>query len=98
MAITTTGHTKLKEFLLNNIKQGRYTMNGVKYLTPLYKTDLTGDVITIYLYLDDSVSGTITRFELLDQDGDVFDDQPDNIVKPNINGLLVAFKYTLKRV
>ncbi len=73
-------------------------MNGTTYLTPIYKSDLTGDVITIYLYLDDSVSGKITRFELLDQDGDTFDDQPDSISKPSINGLLIAFKYTLKRV
>lgn len=98
MAITTTGHTKMKNWLLSFIKQGRYTLNGTKYTCPIYKTDLTGDVITIYLYLDDSVSGTITNFELLDQDGDTFDDQPDNITKPNINGLLVSFKYTLKRV
>lgn len=98
LAITTIGHTKMKNWLLNFIKQGRYTMNGTKYVIPVYKTDLTGDVVTIYLYLDDSVNGTITKFELLDQDGDVFDDQPDNIIKPVINGLLVAFKYTLKRV
>lgn len=98
MAVTTTGHTKMKNWIMGFIKQGRYTMNGIQYLIPIYRTDLTGDVITIYLYLDDSVSGTITRFELLDQDGDTFDDQPDNISKPNINGLLIEFQYTLKRV
>ena len=98
MAITTGGHTKMKNWLKGFIKEGQYTIGGVKYKTPIYKTDLTGDVITIYLYLDDTVSGTITKFELLDQDGAVFDDQPDNIVKPNINGLLISFKYTLKRV
>jgi hypothetical protein len=98
MAITTNGHTKMKNWLLSFIKEGQYTMGGKKYKTPIFKTDLTGDVITIYLYLDDSVSGNITRFELIDQEGDVFDDQPDNISKPNINGLLVSFKYTLKRV
>ena len=98
MAITTAGHTKLKNWLMNTIKQGRFTKDGVQYFIPIFKVDLTGDVITIYLYLDDSVSGKITRIELLDQDGVTFDDQPDNITKPTINGLLVSFKYTLKRV
>ncbi|MBL5768232.1 hypothetical protein MXL46_08140 [Heyndrickxia sporothermodurans] len=98
MAITTNGHTKLKNMLLNLIKEGQYTLDGKKYKTPLFKTELSGDIITIYLYLDDNVSGKITRFELLDQDGDTFDDQPDNITKPNINGLLISFKYSLKRV
>ncbi|WP_419882801.1 hypothetical protein ACN6MY_03770 [Peribacillus sp. B-H-3] len=98
MAITTQGHLKMKNWLIGIIKEGQYTMGGVKYKTPIYKTDLTGDVATIYLYLDDSVSGTITKFELIDQDGATFDDQPDNINKPNINGLLISFKYTLKKL
>lgn len=98
MAITTTGHTEMKNWLLGFIKEGRYTIAGVKYLTPIYRSNVTGDVITIHLYLDDSVKGTITKFELMDQKGQVFDDQPDNITKPETNGLLISFKYTLKKI
>lgn len=98
MAITTTGHTKMKTWLKNFIKEGQYTLNGVKYKIPIYQTDLTGDVVKFYLYLDDSITGKITRFELLDQDGSTFDDTPDNITKPSISGLLVEFQYTLKKV
>lgn len=98
MAITNTGHNKLKDWLQNLIKEGRYTIGSTKYTTPLFKTERSGDVITFYLYLDDKVAGTITRFELIDKDGQVFDDQPDNISKPSLNGLLVAFKYTIRRV
>jgi hypothetical protein len=98
MAITTTGHNKMKDYLQGLIKEGRYTIGGVKYTTPLFNVERSGDVITFYLYLDDTVSGTITKFELLDTNGDVFDDQPDNITKPSINGLLVTFKYTVQRV
>ncbi|MEH7214792.1 hypothetical protein V7079_22805 [Priestia megaterium] len=98
MAITSTGHSKMKTWLKGFIKEGQYTLNGVKYKTPIYRTDITGDVITFMLYLDDSVTGTITRFELLDQDGASFDDTPDSINKKGISGLLVEFKYTLKKV
>ncbi|WP_046180396.1 hypothetical protein [Domibacillus tundrae] len=98
MPITTTGHNEMKNWLFAFIKEGRYTIGGVKTTAPIYKSSLTGDVITIQLYLDDSVKGTITKFELMDQKGQVFDDQPDNIIKPETNGLLVTFKYTLKKL
>lgn len=98
MAITTTGHNKIKDYLQGLIKEGRYTLGGKPYKTPLFNVERSGDVITFYLYLDDSVEGNITKFELLDMNGEVFDDQPDNITKPSINGLLVTFKYTIKRV
>ena len=88
----------MKNWLIGLIKEGRYTLGGVQNTIPIYRTDLTGDIITIYLYFDETISGKFTNFELIDQDGEVFDDQPDNIEKPNINGLLVSFKYTLKRI
>lgn len=88
----------MKDWLQNLIKEGRYTIGGVAKTTPIFKTDRSGDVITFYLYLDDTVSGTVTKLELLDTAGAVFDDQPDTIIKPSLNGLLVAFKYTVRRV
>lgn len=98
MAITTIGHSKTKNFIKTLVKEGRYTLNGVQYKTPLYKVDLIGDVIKFYLYLDETVVGNITRIELLDKDGDTFDDTPDNISKPEIRGLLIEFQYTLKKI
>ncbi|WP_026678224.1 hypothetical protein [Fictibacillus gelatini] len=95
MAVTATGRTKTKNLLLNFIRDGQYTMNGKKYRTPIFKTDITGDIVTVYLYLDDSVSGTVTKFELLDPDGETFDDSPKNITKTAANGLLVYFQYKL---
>ncbi|XJZ25939.1 hypothetical protein ACF5W4_11055 [Bacillota bacterium Lsc_1132] len=98
MAITTEGHTKMKDWLQALIKEGRYTIAGVAKTTPIFKVERNGDVITFYLYLDNNISGTVTKFELIDKDGTVFDDQPDNIVKPSLNGLLATFKYTVRRV
>lgn len=98
MSITTAGHTKLKDYLQGLIKEGRYVIGSATHTTPIFKTERSGDVITFYLYLPDGVSGTITKFQLIDTAGAVFDDQPDSISKPGVNGLLVAFKYTLKKV
>ncbi|MCM3567839.1 hypothetical protein [Neobacillus mesonae] len=98
MAISTTGHTKMKKWLKGLIKEGRYVINGSTQTAPIFNVQESGDTITFYLYFNDAISGSITKFQLIDQDGEVFDDQPDSISKSSLNGLLVAFKYTIKRV
>jgi hypothetical protein len=98
MSITATAHSKMKDWLRNKISHGTYTIGGVEKSMPIRSLTQSGDVATLEFYLDDSVSGTITKFKVIDTDGDVFDDQPDAITKPALNGLLITFKYTLKRV
>lgn len=97
MAITTTGFNKWKQWLIDTIKEGRYTINGLAKIIPVYRVDHVGDVITIYLYFDDSIVGTITKYELIDQDNAVFDTQNDNISKTATRGHLVSFKYTISK-
>lgn len=80
------------------IAGGAYVIGSTTYPLPIFKTERSGDVISFYLYIPDGVAGTITKFQLIDTAGAVFDDQPDNVSKPTVNGLLVAFKYTLKKV
>ncbi len=96
--ITTTAHGKLKAYLELLVKEGQYVINGVTKKTPIFKTEKSGDEITFYLYLDDGVSGTITKFQLVDVEGDIFDDEPDNVVKQSTKGLLVVFRYSLRRL
>lgn len=98
MPLTTTAHNKLKNHFQSRVKEGRYVIGGVSYPTTIFKTVQSGDQITFYLYLDDSIAGSITKYQLIDVDGDVFDDQPDSTVKKDINGVLVAFRYTLKKL
>ena len=98
MAISTAGHTKMKNWLKGLIKEGRYIINGTTKTTPIFSIKENGDVITFHLYFNDEISGSITKYQLIDQDGFIFDDQPESITKTGINGLLVAFKYTIKRV
>jgi len=98
MALTTTAHTKTKNFFKNLVKEGRYVIGGVTKSIGIYRIKETGDQIIFYLYLDDSIAGAITKYQLIDVDGDVFDDAPDSVTKTNIQGILVAFRYSLKKV
>jgi hypothetical protein len=98
LAISSNGLLKFKNALVGLIREGQYTLDGKVYSTPIFKTSISGDDVNIYLYLDDKVSGNITQVQLIDKDGEVFDSQPESITKPSVNGLLVTFKYTLKKV
>ncbi len=98
MPLTTTAHNKLKTYFKNRVKEGRYVIGGVTKTIDIFETLQEGDQITFYLYLDDSISGAITKYQLIDLDGDIFDDQPESITKKNINGVLVAFRYSVKKL
>lgn len=98
MAITTAAHESFKDWIQGRISHGNYTVDGQVKEMQIYKLERSGDVITVQFYLDDTVSGNISKFQVLATDGTVFDDQPDSITKPSLNGLLVTFKYTIKRV
>ncbi|WP_437831796.1 hypothetical protein ACQRXC_08810 [Niallia taxi] len=98
MAITTSAHTKLKTYFVNQIKEGRYFIGSTSYKIDIFQIKQSGDQITVYLYLNDSIKGSITKYQLIDVDGAVFDDAPDSITKTEIQGVLVAFRYTLTKV
>lgn len=95
--LTETAHKKVKNHFKNLVKEGRYEKNGTFFSIPLFQTRENGDQITFYLYLNASITGPITKFQLIDKDGEVFDDEPDSVNKKDINGILVAFRYSLKK-
>ncbi len=98
MALTTSAHTKTKAWFQSMISHALITIGGQTINQQPFSLTLTGDVITLQFYLAETVAGTMTRVQVIDKDGGVWDDQPDSVTKPALNGLLITFKYTLTRV
>jgi hypothetical protein len=98
MTITNTAHTKIKNYFRSMIKEGRYTVGGVTKSINIFQIDQNGDKITVYLYLNDQIAGSITKYQLIDVDGDIFDDEPESITKTDLQGVLVAFRYSIQKV
>lgn len=98
MALTTAAHNKTKAWFQSMISHGTYTIGSTVATMPIFTISLSGDIITLQFHLADSVSGTIGRFQVIDKDGTVWDDQPVSISKPAINGLLVTFQYSITKV
>jgi len=96
--ITQTGLNKVADRIKGLIANGRYTKDGVVGTIALHSTKLEGNILSVYLLFDNAFAGNFTKFELIDIDGAVFADQPDNITKVDTKLLLVTFKFTVTEV
>jgi hypothetical protein len=64
----------------------------------IQSTNVVNNILYIYVWLNDTIKGTITDTKLIDKNGDVFAEKADNIVKDMIIGTLITFKMTLTEV
>jgi len=96
--ITTAGLQIITEAIMDSIFKARYVVNGqTKYVDIVSKTAVNG-LITVNVYINESVLGTVTEVSLLDINNTVMVNRPDTIVKPLLEGLLVVFKFTVSEV
>lgn len=96
--ITTAGLNKMANAILGLVAKGTYTIGGVTKDLPIFGSEISANKLTVKLYLDDSINGTVTKFQLVGQDGTVLADRPDSVSKPATKGLLVVFNITITEV
>lgn len=97
--ITSAGLNKLARETDSFISHGTYTVNGQKKETDIYKVKIDGSKLRIFLYLNEEEGvGDLTNFELIDDEGSVFADKPDQIEKGDLKGLLIAFDFDIQEV
>lgn len=96
--ITTQGLDIMSNAIMESLFKARYVIGGqIKYLDITSKTVENG-LITVNVYVSESVLGTITEVSLLDINNTVMVHRPDSIVKPLLEGLLIVFKFTVSEV
>lgn len=95
MPITSTGLNEFAVAILSKIKDGAVVNNGQTQSVPLYKTEVVGAELRVYLLFDQQYVGTLTKFQLRNAANQVLVDQPDNVTKIANKLLLVTFKFTL---
>jgi len=93
--ITQNGLNKITDALRNIITTATYTIGSTTTEIPISELTLNQNNITVKLYLDDNISGTITKFQLKAPDGMVVIERTDYIVKPLTKGLLVVFNINI---
>lgn len=93
--IKSKGLEKSAQAIANLIRNtARCTIDGETVEMPITKyTD--NNKLIIHVTFDNSVSGLITKIELIDVDGDVYGEQIENTQKPTGKMLLSVFEVTI---
>jgi hypothetical protein len=97
--LTPSALNKIIKFVKKEVIYGKYVAGGKTYQVPLHKVEIEAtNKLAIYLLADHKAAGTVTRAQLYDIEQDVFDDKVLNIVKTDIQGVLIKFVYEIKEV
>lgn len=96
--ITTTGFSNVLNYISNLISKGRYYIGSSSIDVPILSKVVSGNTLTVNIFLTDGAAGTVTDIKLIDTNGQAFADKPDSITKLATQGVLVIFKFTITEV
>lgn len=103
--ITSDGMNDLTKAFANIIDHASYICDGETQTIGIYKVELKGTKIRVFVYLNENQgNGIITKVQLVDKEGKVFDEKIDIIKKQEIGvsktpkGLLIVFDYGIQEV
>lgn len=98
--MNNNGIQRILDSVQSMAREARVTFsNGTKTLIPIRKVERAGKTIRIFFYVPaEQTARTITRVELIDNQGTVIDEQTDNVSVVRRQGFMTAFEYTYSEV
>lgn len=96
--LTQVGINKQLMRMRDSLSHATYLLNGQQKQVDIFKVDLDQNLIKVFVYLDDTVSGTVSNISLVDKDGDVIALADRQFVKPQSKGLYSVFAYRFVEV
>ena len=96
--LTPIGINKQLVRLKESLDHATFLESGKLRTVSIFKADVTGNKIKIYVYLDDSVTGAIKDISLVDRDGDVIAIAKREFTKPKTKGIYSVFSYEFVEV
>lgn len=93
--LTEVGVEKIAQRFAASIDHAAYTLNGEPKTVAPFRKITDADSAKVYVYFDDTITGTVANVQLVDTDGDVVAETDRAFEKPPSKGLYVAFKYTI---
>lgn len=96
--ITEKGKNVIATAIVNLIDHGLVTIGGTEKKIEIYRTTVVDNVLNIFLLLDDTYQGTITKKQLIDKNGNVVMDNSSEIIKDNSRSILIRFKVKVTEV
>ena len=96
--ITNIGIQKIAEAIGDIPVKGRIIVDSSAKDIEIYKRTIEGSKLTIHLLIDDTISGNITKKELVDLDDNTIFENAMAIEKSVSDGLLISFEINIKEV
>lgn len=93
--ITSTGLNVFSQAIVEKMDHGVAITDGTTETVEIYKTEVVGNEVRIYLLFDGNYAGNMTSFRLRDAANNVLMEQVDDIAKIYNKLLLITFKITL---
>lgn len=91
--LTVRGIEKNVERFADSLKNANYEIEGTKYDLDFLKVNRSMDSVSIYLYFDDGVEGTVSNIKIVDTDDEVIIEIPDSFTKEGHMGFYILFRY-----
>lgn len=96
--LTPIGINKQLVRLKDSLSHATYLLGGQQKQVNIFKADIEQNVIKIFVYLDDTVAGGVSKISLVDKDGDVIALADRYFEKPQSKGLYSVFAYRFVEV
>jgi len=96
--IDPTTFSDILNYMSSLIVKGRYVLSGNNVDVDILSKAISGNTLTVNIFLADGQAGTVTDIKLIKPNGQVFSDKPDSITKLATQGVLVIFKFTIMEV
>lgn len=96
--LTEVGINKQLVRLRDSLAYATYMEGGTKRRVSIFKAEVAGNRIKIYVYLDTTVTGKIEDISLVDKDGDVIAVAKREFTKPRTKGIYSVFSYRFVEV
>jgi hypothetical protein len=88
---------RLLQYTESIVKKATYTINGVVKEGTIGKVVKSGDSITIYVYIDDEMQGTITNAKLYDANDELLESKDYNTKKDTLASATIGIKITIRK-
>jgi len=93
--LTATGLNKIATLFVYSLSHATYKLNGVNHTIGFVRTIITDNIVKIYIWFDDTISGEIRDIAIIDIDNDIVATSTNVYAKITGDGLYVSFKYQL---
>lgn len=94
--IETKGLEVFNKAIAETITRAVCTIDKKDVVLPIHSVTVAGSTFKVNIYLDDTVSGTVSNTKLYDKDGNLLIQRPDVVQKPADKNLLIVFSLELE--